>query len=169
DTQVPQLVHVVWLMALGAALLNALATKSWRHRVALLTLLAAVTALPVAIEVREAAELGVSWQGRYTLPVACGLPILAALLVAKVRTPRSFVTTFPNIVAASLVVAHVVAYYQLLRRYSVGANGRLWFFTSARWDPPVPSLLLLILYAASITALAWAALAPERRYTETDA
>jgi hypothetical protein len=51
-----------------------------------------------------------------------------------------------------------------LRRYAVGINGSLLFWWDADWSPPVPSLLLLVWYAAGLVAVAvwlWSARADD--------
>ena len=43
----------------------------------------------------------------------------------------------------------------MLRRYAVGVDGPVWFFSDARWEPPVPALVLVLGYTVVIAATMW--------------
>jgi hypothetical protein len=119
-------------------------------------LIAAVVVVPVGFEVARARELGVSWQGRYTLPLAVGIPILGAVTLARrAALPPAIRLSASRAIVGALTIAHVVAYWQFLRRYSVGTNGPVLFFTHPHWQPPLPLALLLVGYLAALGAFAW--------------
>jgi hypothetical protein len=52
-----------------------------------------------------------------------------------------------------LVVAHVPAFYQALRRWSVGANGAVLYWLDPKWTSIVPQFLLILAYAIAYVAL----------------
>src|SRR5215207_7745451 len=85
---------------------------------------------------------------------AVGLPILCGFTLAQEparRLPRGRLTI---VLGVAFVVAHFLAFWQNLRRYAVGIKGPLLFWWDADWSPPMPSLLLLVGYAALLVALA---------------
>ena len=158
DTPAPALVIVVWIAALGAVLGTGVLAARTRVSVAVAVLLTLCVAVPVAYQLRLADSVGYFWQGRYLLPLAAGVPILAGVGAGRTATAIPRVTRFAAVIAVALAVAQWLALAQLLRRYSVGTDGTIWFFTAARWDPPVPALVLLVA-AAALLALAVRAIA----------
>jgi Predicted membrane protein (DUF2142) len=83
DTPAPGLTLVLWTAALGV--LVALAISFARRRVALVIagLLGMIILVPELLEYIEARTFGFGWQGRYTLPLAVGLPILCGFALAQ--------------------------------------------------------------------------------------
>jgi hypothetical protein len=156
DTPAPALTVVLWLVLVGTALLAALLVAGRRELVVLGSLVAVVIALPVVADIQQAAATGLVWQGRYTLPVAMGVPIVAAFVLA--RSPLGAVLASARarlLLGGGIAVAQVAAYYWMLRRYTVGDAGGVWFWTVAAWEPPVPPLLLLVGYGVGWAALGW--------------
>jgi len=161
DTRAPGITFFIWVIAIGGLAALALALASSRFVWALLAATAATVVLPVVVETAGAHEAGLIWQGRYTLPLAVGVPILAGIGIGCSENALRLRRRLAYVLAAALAVAHVLAFAQALRRYSVGANGPIWFFSDARWNPPVPSLLLVVGYGIVITVtLWWIVLAP---------
>lgn len=147
ETRAPMFTYVVWivgvLLLLGLCWISA---RRWRA-------VAPVVVLGIALLVQSAAEyrsvpiMGYFWQGRYTLPLLVGVPLLAgAGLGVAERVPRPSPS---SVRAGALLVgaASFVAYAQFLRRYSVGALGPLDFVTDPVWAPPVPIAVLLVVFA----------------------
>jgi hypothetical protein len=120
----------------------------------LLALLAATIAVPVVIESTAYRNAGgVTWQGRYTLPLAVGIPILAAIALASTERGRQLVTPRLLVTLGVIVgVGHSIAFAQNLRRYTVGYDGELQFWKHPQWTPPLSPLLLTIAYAVVISA-----------------
>ena len=162
DTRAPTAVLVVWIAGLVILLAAALVSASRRVVVGTGLILAACALVPVAFQLRLADTVGYFWQGRYLLPFAAGLPILAGIGADRGtrRVPREpwVVAT----VAIALCAAQWLALAQLLRRYSVGSHGPVWFLAAARWDPPVPSLVLLLGAAALLAVIARTAVSASR-------
>lgn len=146
-----------WVMmayAAGAAfiVLLALAVGSWRER-AVLALVAATTyVLPVLIHASQAHFLGFIWQGRYILPVAIGVPILAAYVVhQRVRAlPESWAPAVARLGGSlAVVLGSLLAFVQLcafgenLHRYVNGEDGGWFSLAPDAWLPPVPLALLI--------------------------
>jgi Predicted membrane protein (DUF2142) len=154
EVPAPALTFLLWTAALG--ILVALALAFTRARVALViaVLLGLIVLVPAVLEFIEARRFGFGWQGRYTLPLAVGLPILCGFALAQEparRLPKGRLTI---VLGVAFVVAQFLAFWQNLRRYAVGIDGSLLFWWDANWSPPLPSLLLLVGYAAVLVALA---------------
>jgi hypothetical protein len=155
DTKSPAFTLMTWGLAFGALVGLALAFASARFVRAIVLVAVATLGLPVLIESLGAGQAGFIWQGRYSMPLAVGLPLLAGIAIGTVPVLRETGRRFLWIVAGALTLAQAAAFTQALRRYSVGARGELWFFADARWDPPVPSLLLVVVYSLVVAALTW--------------
>ena len=158
DTPSPALTYVLWTAGLGFLVLVALAWARRRQVAALLVGLAATVVVPVTLESAVYGDAGgPAWQGRYGLPLAVGVPIVAATAIAssergrQIAEPRLFVGA-----GVMLVVAHILAFAQNLRRYTVGYDGEIQYWRHAEWSPPLSPLLLTIAYALLVTAfVAW--------------
>ena len=120
------------------------------------SLVVVVIALPIVADIQQAAATGLVWQGRHTLPVAMGVPIVAAFVLA--RSPLGAVLASARarfLLGGGIAVAQVAAYFWMLRRATVGDSGTVWFWTVAAWEPPVPPLFLLVGYGVGWGALGW--------------
>jgi hypothetical protein len=106
------------------------------------------------LESMEANTIGYGWQGRYTLPLAVGIPIVATSGLGIGRLRADGLRRLLRAVVAALVVAQVLAFAQTLRRYAVGSDGTLLFFKDPKWNPPVPGGLVLLAFTA-LTAFAF--------------
>lgn len=162
DTPAPSGVLVAWVGVLGALLATTFLVASRRVLVGTAVVFALCVVVPVAYQLRFADSVGYFWQGRYLLPFAGGLPVLAAVGAARGASPLPREAPFARSLAAVLLGAQWVALAQVLRRYSVGADGAIWFFTEARWSPPIPSPVLLFA-AAALLVLAGRAVAATHR------
>lgn len=155
DTPAPPLTYVLWYLAAGALILLGLSASSrTRAKTGLVLLVGGVAAAPFILQLPIAARAGLIWQGRYALPVAVGVPLLAALLLGEQGQDvveflrRAFRGTLPVV-----VVAHIAAFYWASRRYSEGAHGHVITF-SPKWSSPIGYLTGTALYAVLCIALA---------------
>jgi hypothetical protein len=101
-----------------------------------------VLALPLAADLLSARTQGIIWQGRYQMPLAVGVPILAAVLLgARGVQPGRVVRVLAPAIAA---VGLGYSYYYVHRRYAVGIHGPLNPFVSGPgvWQPPVSATVL---------------------------
>ena len=153
DVRLPLFTYLVWIF--GTVVLLALCWMfgSGRLAYAAVSLLLVSFAIQMAGEFRSVDTIGFFWQGRYSLPMLVGVPLLAAIgLGTSERTPR--VPRRAVITAGGAIgVALFLAYYQMLRRYMVGAAGPLRIWNGADWTPPVPAILLLLAFA--VATVAW--------------
>jgi Predicted membrane protein (DUF2142) len=158
DLPAPTLTLLVWTAVLGGLAALAVAFGRRRETIAMLVVGVLAAVLPVVIVVAQSDYGG--WFGRYTMPFALGVPVLAGLALrgpALHRVPRGAVL----LAGGALVAGHVLAYAEVLRRYTVGAGGTVWFWTNPAWSPPVPPLLLLLGAVAATVAWAIWLLVPE--------
>jgi hypothetical protein len=157
DNPTATLVWIPWTAALAFLVFVALAWVRRRHAVVLLALLAAVVVVPVVVNATPYNADGTFWQGSYTLPLAVGVPILAAFALAATERGRDLVNgRFVLVVGLAVGFGQLLAYAQDLRRYTVGVDGPLAYFQRVQWSPPLPALLLTVAYALAITAfVAW--------------
>jgi Predicted membrane protein (DUF2142) len=161
ETPAPTLTLVIWLFAVGALVGLAVALAPRRWALALGIVVGLTVLLPIVLEGMQARQVGFPWQGRYTLPLAVGVPVLAGFSLSEAPIARLVQRRLAGLLIVGLGLAQVLAFGQALRRYSVGANGTIWFFTQAAWEPPIPGLLLVIGFAvATVLFLCYALLLP---------
>jgi len=156
DIEVPALTRYMWLSAAGAGILAALAVGRRRYVVALVILLLAVVAIPVVLETVQAPKLGMFWSGRYTLPLAVGVPPLAALAIAdRVGEPSNLLYRLVKVFLGTLAFGQVLAYMAAARRYGVGTSGPvMYLFNGNAWRPPLPAWALLAGFVGAAAAMA---------------
>ncbi len=161
DTRAPGVTFLIWVLALGGIAALALAVASRRFAFALVAAAAIAVVLPVIVEASGAHEAGFIWQGRYSLPLAVGVPIIAGIGVGSSEIATRLGRRLAIVIVGSLAVAQILAIGEAIRRYAVGTGGTFWFFPDARWSPPIPSLVLILGFGAVVTAgLWWIVLAP---------
>ena len=112
--------------------------------------LAAVVFIPIISEGIKAKTSGFGYQGRYTLALAAGLPILAMWFRGS-RLNRSDTRTFSVLAIATSALASILCLNFALQRYTVGLNGRKLWMLSPEWPPPggLPLIALLALAIGS--------------------
>jgi predicted membrane protein DUF2142 len=155
DTPAPSATLILWTSAIGVLVFLSLGLPRRRFAALVAATLALVILVPALLEAIEAKRFGFGWQGRYTLPLAVGLPIVAGSVLALERNPILPRRRLAWVFAGAFVVGHFLAFAQNLRRYAVGMHGSLLFWRDAEWSPPVPSSLLLVSYAAVLVILAF--------------
>jgi len=155
DAPVPALTILVWLGALGA--LGLLARRQGPQP--LLTATGACFLLtivvPVALETPGMHNANFFWQGRYTLPLAVGLPILAAFAAAVQHRPdpSRLGIKMAGGIGAALVVGQLAGMFRAQQRFMVGYGGRLGFWFHADWTPPIPALVGFVAFGVAYGAL----------------
>ncbi|MFE6846353.1 DUF2142 domain-containing protein [Streptomyces sp. NPDC057686] len=162
DTPAPAFTWLVWLGVIAVLTALGLAYGRLREAVALIGMLVAIVVVPVVAQASQAEKLGMVWQGRYLLPFAVGLPLMAVLICAS-RAPEQ---GFPwrrlvGFGAAGLALANAAAFFWTLRRFAVGTSGS-WVPFSAHWVPPGGWLLWTGVYTAGAFALVLPALVRDR-------
>jgi hypothetical protein len=179
DTPSPALTYLLWTVALAVLFLLAVMVARRRRVLLLLGLVIATIGVPVALEIPAYRDVGaVFWQGRYTLPLAVGIPILAAMCIASTKRGRQLADgRLSWAIGGIVVIGSTLAFAQNLRRYTVGYNGDVWYWLRPQWSPPASPVLLTIGYVIAIVAfVAWTLVfsaareaAPEEAHAEVRA
>ena len=141
--------HRIWVAAIVALVVYALAV-SQRARRALPLIALAVFAYPFLFETSQLNTVGPYWQGRYWLPLAVGIPLVAAAVVPPLK--RSWVLGAGVLLAG----AQLGAFISTLNAY----NGHLVRpGSSALWTPPGGVALTIAIFTAGqvlLIGLVWA-------------
>jgi hypothetical protein len=159
DTSLPPHSYHLWELTVLA--LAVLAVLCRQYRLVAVAAITAVIALYLS-RVLEAQQLGVIgrfWQGRYTLPLAIGVPIV---LGAAVRAWRRRLTGAVWLlgVGTCLVVTGLYLQSMLLFLHRNIAGVQTPFSLSGPWQPPLGPLPWLVIMVMSMALLSWVALAP---------
>ena len=159
ETPAPALSWVPWTAAIGFLFLVALGWVARRHVLVLLVLLAAVIVIPIVVDATPYLSSGASLPGRSLLPLAVGIPIVAAFSLAATARGRDLLASrFVLAVAVIVAVGQFLAFAGNLRRYTVGGTRDVLYFLHlhTQWQPPVPAFLLTVGYAALVVVfVAW--------------
>lgn len=153
DTPAPSLTWYIWLGVIGV--LGALAMMYGRKReaVALIGMLIAIVIVPVVGQTSQASKIGLVWQGRYLLPFAVGLPLMAVLILARRMPERGFpLRRLVCFALPLLALANAAAFFWTLRRFAVGISGP-WIPYAAHWAPPGGWVLWTGVYTVAAFAL----------------
>ena len=156
EVPAPPALLVLWTILIVVLVVGALVVGTWRQRGVLVALLAFAVAFHVVPEALSASRQGFIGQGRYALPVAVGVPILAAWIVAaRARTGQLWWRRTAMTVAVAWALGQSLGLAALLRRHVVGNDNDLFAFIGGTgWEPPLPPVVLWVL--GVVTALAFA-------------
>jgi hypothetical protein len=147
DAPSPLLVLIVWCAALVGLIVVAFAVGSVAHRWALVSALVVAVVVPPLIQSTQLDTSQPIWQGRYTLPLALGIPLVAGWTVDRSRHRfREVLRQRAQWLVAALAVGHVVAFVYALRRYTVGVDGPIWYFGHEVWEPKLPAAILAMAF-----------------------
>jgi hypothetical protein len=158
DQPAPALLYATYGTLLIALLVLGLRSFERRGRVALSLGLVTLFVLPAAVTYATADQFGSAWQGRYELPYAVGL-----LLLAGAACQRSGIKVGPRVVLPGLVlfvIGQLVGPVHVLRQElakSPYAGTDLWS------PPPIAVLGLLVALAAAFVWLGASGTALRRR------
>lgn len=162
DTPLPAWLVAAWggvaLVVLGLAL----RVGWWRDRLVVAAMVGAVLVMPIGAELLQAADLGLFWQGRYTLPVAVGLAVLCGWVLSRSgRLPAHLERTVVAAAAVLSAVGHATAQVVAMARYSLapGSRSPAWLWRPG-WEGPLADVtvgILLLLGALAVGALLWTA------------
>ncbi len=167
DTNVPLTVVVIWTTIFGALCAFGV-FLSTRSRRALPVLAIAALAMPLLFESPRIDSVGPYWQGRYWLPLAVGLPLLASALPLRRPHQRALPRVAPFIgllgvatVGAVLCWAQTVSFMTALHRYQTGVGAVPG--TAVHWSPPGGTVLAVTMFLSSQVLLlgfiCWSSLA----------
>ncbi len=147
----PSLVYATVLVAFLALVVGA-ALRARGRLVAVAAVVALATLLiPFVISVATYATFGIAWQGRYTLPLSVGIPLLLALALERRLTAR---VGGLAVVAALLLlgVAHTVS----VAHVTAGERAVSPLAGTGHWLMP-PVWAVSVLAATGVVLMCWAA------------
>ncbi len=160
DTRLPSVVYLAFGVITAIALAGVIASRDRRLIVATVVVCAGTIVVPIVINVMSAASAGIFWQGRYTLPLFTMLSVLGMAGWHRSLDRRNDEGTPPRtpmvvgaVVVLCFTVAEVAAFWQMLRRFSVGASGKVWLSEPLPWQPSVPPMPLIAVNAVLVVAL----------------
>ena len=171
EAPLPAVVTVAWLALVAGLFVLGMVVGRWRQRLALCGLVAVVGGLLVLLRTVLPIDTGFTAQGRYVLPLAVVIPIMAGELVRRYRD-RLAAPIVPEFAALAVVVAALVqamAFYLNSRRYAVGTSGPTWFVSRALWSPSGGWWIWLGVGLGGAALLATAGLMPSARAVRSDA
>jgi hypothetical protein len=108
DEPAPLIVYALSLALLGVLLCVAVWSGAKRERWLLLTVSVAALAVPFGITVATVNVVGTFWQGRYSLPFAFGVVLIAGAMLDRHVLAARITRAVVLIGAATLSVVHVV-------------------------------------------------------------
>jgi hypothetical protein len=154
DTPVPFAVYVLWWSMVGAlCVIAVVVSPKCRRALPLLVLLAVV--MPVVFQAPKIDTVGIYWQGRYSLPLTIGLPLVASALQvrrgshrAPSRLAHPISVAGVVVVGAAVIAAQVAAFLTALRRYQTGLGAAPG--SPVRWQPPGGTPLVVALLAGGL-------------------
>jgi len=159
NAPVPTSAVLLYWATLGALVGVALLDRSRSAAtVGAMVMAAVVTAW--LLELGQGSNYGDYWQGRYTMPFAVGLPLVATW---GVRDRRIDDLAVP-VAAASWIIVNF-GFFAAQRRWAVGNDGTWYVWRWGTWDAPLHPMLLLVLHAA---ATAWLAFVLVQRRAEVN-
>ena len=132
----PKAQFFLWLIAIGACLGFALMTLSLRRLCILLLSVVAVVFAPLALEGLRASEVGRGYQGRYMLSVAILVPLIALSVSRQDGIPKGS-RRLGLALGIVTVLSHLLVLNHVVRRFSVGLAGPLWWPGSPQWVPAI--------------------------------
>ena len=151
DKYPPRWVVAVWASALVGLFVFGLSV-SRRCRRALPLLVLVILAMPVVLESPRINSVGPYWGGRYWLPLAVGLPLVASSVRpekmcadARLATSTAMRLAAFACVGVLLLVAQVATFLTTLHRY---AGHAITAGASVKWSPPGGTAAVVIMFIA---------------------
>ncbi|MBT8225947.1 MAG: DUF2142 domain-containing protein [Dactylosporangium sp.] len=157
--------YVLWFMAFGLLYCSGLALGTWTQRWRLIVLTLVTFAVPIVGDTLGARTYGLVSQGRYVLPIAVGLPVLAAYALGdRAVFVGGAARSVTRLLAVPLVLIHFGGLINTMIRWQYGIPG----FPKAQhidpfggdWIPPLGPYLPVALGTLAVglmLAYAWAA------------
>ncbi len=152
DTGSPLVTFAIWYGAIGFVVVLALGVADARWVLAMVVLIAVVLLVPVAIVYAQVHRLGVDWQGRYIMPMAVGVPLLATALIDGTGILRRVRSRVSTLLCAGVGVAGFAAFFWTLRRYASGIAGPL-DPVHGTWRAPFGNGVMVAWYLVGTVAL----------------
>ncbi len=171
EVPAPRSLVVLWSVLVVAAVVGAAIVGTWRQRILLAALIVASVVFNVVPEAVSAEEYGFIWQGRYALPVAAGVPILAAWIIgASPRWRARWTVATVGVVGLAWALGQAIGQGSLLRRNAIGLTHPYFSFLGADgWSPPLPiAVLWILLLVTCLLVAGWCTMGARSDVAELD-
>jgi multisubunit Na+/H+ antiporter MnhF subunit len=142
----PTVVYVVYLTIFVSVLVVALRVARGRRRRVLAVTTLGVLVMPFVLTAATYSGRGVIWQGRYGLPLAVGVPLLAAVALERYGPRDRFVV---GAMRASAVALPLLAAPCLLHVRAMEVH-RAASLTDPAWHVPAPPVVVLLVVLSSV-------------------
>ena len=159
DTRLPTAAYVLFAVLVVAELTGVVLSRNRRLIVAAALLLIGFVVLPIVVNVISAPTAGRIWQGRYSIPLVTGLAFLGMRgwrehidRLGSERAERT-IGGLRWLACICFAIIEVLGFWQTLRRYSVGANGKIWLTGTLDWRPAVAPMALIAVNAILVVGL----------------
>ncbi len=147
EVPMPDWVYLGYAGLVLVIVIAGLAFGRWREQVAIVALACLVVVLPIYAEFGQAHFIGQFWQGRYGLPIAVGVPLVAAFALQQARPPlpgwigrRVMITVA---IPFALLQAHALA-VDIRRQVNGLSADSPWFgWADDAWLPPLNPYLMV--------------------------
>lgn len=183
DAQLPGYVYLLFAIFTAVAVVGVVRARDVRLLLATVAVCIGVIVVPIVINVVSAHSAGLIWQGRYTLPLFAMLVLLGMLGWQRSverrqgdegdegdegdRSGDERAALFVSVVAVTcFAVAEVAGFWQMLRRFAVGSNGKIWLDDPLGWRPSIAPMPLIALNAVLVVALSVVVVLASRRGSE---
>jgi hypothetical protein len=134
DTRMPNVYYLIWAAVGGVGAVAALLLIRWRDRIALCAVTVLAVGLPVVAEAESWNRTGPLWQGRYSLPLTVGIPLVAAVALSEAKwLPKALEWTLSAIFMIATGGIGIVAFVVALHRYVDGMRAALTL--RGPWQP----------------------------------
>ena len=161
DTKLPSFVYAAWIAALVLVVVIHLRGATRRTFAALVALIVVWLALPLVINGFTNSRAGLDFQGRYSLPIFVGVVFVPMFAVgSQRRMPRLSQRGLVAAALALVLIGEVAAFWEMLRRFTVGANGKIILTGPLSWKPALAPMPLVALNALAMIAVMWSAWHP---------
>jgi hypothetical protein len=151
DVPIPSVTYYGWIAIVFMLLGLGLFLGRRPYVVVLVGLLVLVVVVPIVFEATNARNLGYVWQGRYTLPLAAGIPLVAAGAVVNGYLTDRMHRRVAIVIPVVLVIAEFAIFFQALRRYTVGLRGTFLPF-GGKWHPPFGTVAISVAFIVFLVA-----------------
>ncbi len=165
DARMPTTMLLAWWVAIGVLVGAAIVLERKTPVIGALAALATAILLAWLIELSRVGETGLFWQGRYSLPLVLGVPVLLGMgldespgrfverpalteLTAGVRNSR-----LGAVLGITAVAIWNVTFFQAVRRWGVGQVGSMLPWKWDTYDTLVPLPAVMALHVVASVAL----------------
>ncbi|MBN1171440.1 MAG: DUF2142 domain-containing protein, partial [Micromonosporaceae bacterium] len=159
DTRLPSPFYLIWQFFAAALVVWGFVLADRRGRVSLVALMAGAFGIPFIMQFAIVNKYGLITQGRYVLPVAASVPILATFLIQKHGLGRDHSLVLLRMCAVLLLPLHLICLAYTMVRWQGGIkkDGLLDTLNplAGEWHPPLGSATPLVAATAGLLLLGW--------------